>query len=91
MLALNKETILLHINEVTEGGGVVFDEKTVLKEGEIGRDDIKLFPFPLTAIVEEVGGTDIMRNTVALGAAVGLVGFDKEILKGVISDAFAGR
>lgn len=91
LLALNKETVVLHLGEVTTGGGIVYDEKTELKEGDVERDDVELFPFPLTAIVEEVGGTDIMRNTVALGAAVGLVGFDKEILKGMIYDAFAGR
>ncbi len=91
VLALNKETILLHIDEVTEGGGVVYDEKTGFKEGEIRRDDVNLFPLPLSGIVDKVGGPPIMRNTVALGATVGLVDYNKEILKGVISDTFAGR
>ncbi len=91
VLALNKETILRHIEGVTEGGGIVYDEKTELKEGEIGRDDVNLFPIPMSGIVDKVGGRPIMRNTVTLGAAVGLVGYNKEILKGVISDTFAGR
>ncbi|UCH57304.1 MAG: 2-oxoacid:acceptor oxidoreductase subunit alpha [Candidatus Bathyarchaeota archaeon] len=91
LLALNKETILLHEDELTQGGGIVYDEQVELGEEELERDDIVLFPFPLTAAVEEMGGIAIMRNTVALGAALGLVGYDKEIMKGVIADTFAGR
>ena len=91
LLALNKESVLLHLQELNRGGGVVYDEQTEFAEGELGRDDIGLYPVPLKAIVDEIGGTPIMMNTAALGAAVGLVGYDIEILKGIISDTFAGR
>jgi 2-oxoglutarate ferredoxin oxidoreductase subunit alpha len=91
LIALNKETVLLHLRELNEGGGIVYDESIEFTEREIDRDDVELYPVPLRAIVDEVGGTPIMANTVALGAAVGLVGFDIEALKGVISDTFAGR
>ena len=91
LLALNKETILIHEGEMTEGGAIIYDEQTELGEGEQKRGDVGLFPVPLSSIVEELGGVSIMRNTVALGAATALVDFDVEILKGVITETFAGR
>jgi len=91
LLALNKETVLLHEHEVSERGGVIYDDETEFNEGELERGDIKLYPVPLSAIVDEIAGPPIIRNTVALGAAIALVGFEVEIMKGVISDTFAGR
>jgi len=91
LIALNKETVLLHLHELKPGGGIIYDEEIEFREREIVREDIELYPTPLTGIVKEVEGTPIMRNTVALGAAAALVGLDPAHLKGVISDAFEGR
>jgi len=89
LLALNKETILFHKDEFVPGGGIVCDgEEIALSDEELGRDDLKLYPVPLRKIVKELKGELIMRNTVALGAAVGLLEYDLEILNGVIRDAF---
>jgi len=91
VLALNKETVLLHVGELSQGGVIVYDEGIEISSEELGRDDVQLLPFPLTGIVKEIGGPEVIRNTVALGAGLGLVGYDVEIMKSVISDAFAGR
>ena len=45
----------------------------------------------MTATVKELGGPEIMRNTVALGAAVSLLGFDHAILMDVVAATFAKR
>lgn len=91
VIALNKETALLHLHELRKGGGIIYDERIDFEEGEIPEEGVKLFPIPLTDIVKEVEGPPIMRNSVALGAAIALVGLDTEPLEGVISEAFAGR
>ncbi len=91
VIALNKESALLHEAELNEGGGIVADEKVEFKEGELRRDDVGLYPVPLTDIVKELEGPDIMRNTVALGAAMALVGYGPDILKEVIAETFAER
>ena len=70
LLALNKETVLLHQGELSEGAGVVYDRQVEFEEGELKRDDISLFPVPFSEIVKEIGGPPIMMNTVALGAAI---------------------
>jgi len=89
LLALNKETILLHKDEIVRGGGIVYDgEEITLSDEELSRDNLKLYSVPLKKIVKELEGRLIMRNTVALGAAVGLLDYDVEILNGVIRDAF---
>jgi 2-oxoglutarate ferredoxin oxidoreductase subunit alpha len=91
VLALNKETVLLHEAELTEGGGVIHDEGVSFEKGELKRDDVAFHPVPLRGIVEEIGGTPIMMNTVALGAASALIGLDPEVMKEVIADTFSGR
>jgi 2-oxoglutarate ferredoxin oxidoreductase subunit alpha len=91
VIALNKETVLLHQHELNEGGGIVYDELIEFEEGEITKEDVGLYPVPLTDIVTKVEGSSIMRNSVALGAAIALVGINPKHLEGVIAEAFAGR
>jgi len=89
LLALNKETILRHKDELVSGGGIVYDgEEIILSNEELSRDYLKLYPVPLRRIVKELNGAIIMRNTVALGAAIGLLDYDLEILNEVMRDTF---
>jgi len=91
VIALNKETALFHLHALRKGGGIVYDERIDFEEGEIPEEGVNLFPIPLTDIVKEVKGPPIMRNSVALGAALALVGLDSEHMEDVIAEAFAGR
>ena len=92
LLALNKETILLHKDELVSGGGIVYDREDVtLTSEELGRDDLKIYSVPLKTIVKQMEGEPIMRNTVALGATVALLNYDPEILNGVIRDTFSPK
>ncbi len=92
LLALNKETIVIHKDELVPGGGIVYDgEEFSLRNEELARDDLKLYSVPLKASVEELGGETIMRNTVALGVAMALLSYDMKILSGVIRDAFKAK
>ena len=84
LIALNKESIDLHRQEVTEGGVIVFDGETVKDISTEGN----LFGVPLESLAEEKAGNKLMANTVALGAALGLVGYDFEIVDKVLRDHF---
>ena len=93
LLALDAQTIGLHLDELTQGAAVVFDPKDV-DQSEIdlgGRDDLCLVQVPLTDIVYEVGGIKIMRNVVALGAVLGQLGFPLEGLLGSLKAQFAHK
>jgi 2-oxoglutarate ferredoxin oxidoreductase subunit alpha len=91
LVALNKETILIHQDQINPGGGIIYDIKEKISEGELTRDDIEFFHIPFSEVVEELGGPDIMRNTVALGAVSALIGLEINCLKEVIAETFMGR
>ncbi len=89
LLALNKETIVLHKEKLVSGGGVVYDrEEVALIDEELDRDDLKIYSVPFKKIVGDLNGERIVRNTVALGAAVALLNYDLGILNEVIKDTF---
>jgi 2-oxoglutarate ferredoxin oxidoreductase subunit alpha len=90
LVALNEETVALHLESVNEGGGVILDEKG-FDPGAAVRDDVAFYPVPMTEIVKELEGPEIMRNTVALGAAAALIGLDLDMLKEVVAETFEGR
>jgi 2-oxoglutarate ferredoxin oxidoreductase subunit alpha len=91
VVALNKETILLHQDNVNPGGGVLYDSNEKIEERELTRSDIQYYPVPFTDVVKELGGPNIMRNTIALGAVTALIGLEPDILKDVVSETFEGR
>jgi 2-oxoglutarate ferredoxin oxidoreductase subunit alpha len=91
LVALNEETVSIHLDTVNEGGGIIVDEKHGFDPGESGRDDVTFYPVPMTDIVKELEGPDIMRNTVALGAVAALIGLGLDALKEVVAETFEGR
>jgi 2-oxoglutarate ferredoxin oxidoreductase subunit alpha len=90
LLALDTETIRRHVDTIVDGGAVVYDAKADLPE-ELRRPGVSFFPVPLSALAEERGGREVMRNTVILGAAAGLTGFGPTHMESVIRDNFARK
>jgi len=89
LIALNKETILFHKDELVAGAGIIYDaDQITLTKDELGRSDIKLYHVPMRKIVKELEGPQIMENTVALGAANALLDYDQELLNQVLLDTF---
>ena len=93
LVALNQETVDLHKHELVKGSGVLYDPenpyhyvhpKTIPKAA-------KKFPVPINKIAIEIGKSVIMRNTVALGASIGLLGGNIRYLKAIISESFAHK
>ncbi|MBI5619359.1 2-oxoacid:acceptor oxidoreductase subunit alpha [Candidatus Gottesmanbacteria bacterium] len=88
LVALNKETVDLHKQELSEGALVLYDPK----DGEWNANDfskkVVLVAVPLKDLVQQGRGEPVMRNTVALGATVALLGADFEALASVIRDQF---
>jgi 2-oxoglutarate ferredoxin oxidoreductase subunit alpha len=90
LLALDVETIRRHIGTLVEGGAVVYDEEEELP-ADAQRSGVSLFPVALSALAEKHGGSRVMRNTLALGVAAGLIGFDPTTMEGVIRENFARK
>ena len=91
VVALNKETAVVHESELNPSGNIIVDEDAIFTDGELKRGDVNVYRVPLTRIVKELGGPEIMRNTVALGAVLGLIGLDHTIMKDVVAATFAKK
>ena len=91
LVALNKETIELHKNELISGAVIIYDSDSVkYSKNELKRKDITLVSVPLVHLATKHGG-EIMKNTVSLGAVVGLTDYDFALLESVIRDVFSDK
>ena len=84
LIALNKESIDLHHNELAKGGVTIFDAT----EAKNIDSSSNMFGVPLAQLDEEKSGNKLMANTVALGAALGLLAYDFGIIDKVLHDHF---
>jgi 2-oxoglutarate ferredoxin oxidoreductase subunit alpha len=85
LIALNKETVDLHAAELKPGGVIIYDAaQTGLKAKGARYLDI-----PFVRLAEEAAQNKLMSNTVAVGAAFGLINADFDLLPAVLEQEFA--
>lgn len=89
LLALNKETVDLHVNEMSVGGVIIYDGENVILDNQ--REGILYASVPLGKITKELGAQALMRNTVALGASFGMMKYDFKYLEKVLGDTFGRK
>lgn len=91
LVALNKETVMKHHEQLHEGGALIYDENKIkLAPGDLKRADIKIFPIPLSQLALKSGG-EIFFNTVALGAACALIGIDFSMLEASMKQTWSRK
>jgi 2-oxoglutarate ferredoxin oxidoreductase subunit alpha len=83
IVALDKESIEFHEEELNEDGRIIYDSD-ILKKKHEGAHFIDI---PFEKFATEHGGR-IMANTVAVGAVLGMLGIDSDKLNGIIGEAF---
>jgi len=91
LLALTEETIPRHVASIASGGAVIYDSSFAGVEEHLRGPDVLPVPLPLRDMAREAAGTFLARNTVALGVAAGITGFDLEPLQSVIRQNFARK
>jgi 2-oxoglutarate/2-oxoacid ferredoxin oxidoreductase subunit alpha len=84
LVALNEESVELHRAEVKKGGLIIFDEE----QSKLRPEKTKYINVPLVRLAEEKTGNKLMANTVAVGAVMGLAGYDLKLLAPVLEDEF---
>ncbi len=84
LVALDKESILLHEKELSEYGQIIYDSKS--HNSKLSTQNSVDIPFVNLAV--EHGGNKIMANTVATGAVLGMLGMELNILLEIIKDIF---
>ncbi|MBU0727947.1 2-oxoacid:acceptor oxidoreductase subunit alpha [Patescibacteria group bacterium] len=87
VIALDKETTDLYLDDVVPGGGVIYDPEIT----KVKKEGIKLFPVPLRRIAKEKVGLDLAKNVVAIGAAVALIDYPIDVLLDLIVKTFAKK
>ncbi|MCX8196730.1 MAG: 2-oxoacid:acceptor oxidoreductase subunit alpha [Candidatus Micrarchaeota archaeon] len=91
LLALDKLTVQLHASELSEGGAIIYDSNKIKDAAAIAaRSDIHLVGMPLTQMAAAAGG-EIMFNSVALGAAMGLMQMDFDIIRTMMQKIWARK
>ena len=84
LIAIDQNTVDLHHGEVKEDGIIIFDSdklKTVDSR-------LNLLGIPLERMAEEKASSKLMANSVAVGAAVAVGGYEFELLERVLKERF---
>lgn len=84
IVALDKESILLHEKELAENGFIIYDSSALKQKHE----KPNFLDIPFGSLALEHGGSRIMANTVATGAVVGMLRLTLNILIGIIEATF---
>jgi 2-oxoglutarate/2-oxoacid ferredoxin oxidoreductase subunit alpha len=90
LIALNQDTINKHCSELVDGAGILFDADKKYDLSKLG-NNIHVFPVPLSRLAKETGGKELLSNTVALGATVGILGGSISGLKDLITESFKDK
>ena len=92
IIALDANSIQRHWKALKPDGGIIYDSDEIPTDSPALPKELEnLFPVPLETIVKDVEGRTVVRNTVALGAALGLLGSNIKILAEILQEFFAEK
>ncbi len=91
LLPFSREALYYHKDEIVPRGAAIFDTGLGVDEAVLREREVQPFPMPLVKIAEEQGGSRIMMNTAALGAAAGVTDYDFERIADVITANFGRK
>lgn len=92
LVALNSQAITEHLDELGKGSGLICDaDRIEFQKQAVQKKGVIIYDLPLNKIAKDVGGDEVMRNTVALGATMALVKHKFSFLEQVIKDQFAEK
>jgi len=86
LVCLNKETFDTHKNRCAPKAKIIFDPEVFTPEG-----DIILIPVPFTAILKELQGQVIMKNIIALGSSLAIMGADLIEMNSILATQFGRK
>ncbi len=91
LIALNTQSVDVHLPHVRPGGAIIFDPAKVKCDPAAVPEGVTLVPIPLLESAKEFSTNAILANTVALGAAMELIGADFDKFSTVIKDQFGHK
>ncbi|MDA8084793.1 MAG: 2-oxoacid:acceptor oxidoreductase subunit alpha [Nitrospiraceae bacterium] len=87
LIAFDNESILRYGGQVPDKGVAIYDS-AALKQVFSGP---ALLDIPFSRLASEHAGSSIMANTVAVGAVMGIIGMELDILLAIIRETFASK
>ncbi|TKJ42924.1 2-oxoacid:ferredoxin oxidoreductase subunit alpha [Candidatus Aerophobetes bacterium Ae_b3b] len=87
LIALDKATVKIHRPELKEKGVIIFDGEQI----DISPKKPHLLSVPLERLAREEGGNKLFSNSVAVGAALGVLDYRFDILAQVLKEVFGRR
>jgi 2-oxoglutarate ferredoxin oxidoreductase subunit alpha len=85
LIAIDQQSVELHHSKVKEGGITIFDQDKLSVEGK----KLNSLAIPLERLAQETTSNKLMANSVAIGAAIAIGGYDFELLAQVLREHFA--
>jgi 2-oxoglutarate ferredoxin oxidoreductase subunit alpha len=84
VVALDKESIINYEKELSEFGQIIYDSASLKQQ----HDKPQFLDIPFEQLAIEHGGSKIMANTVAVGAVMGMIGMDLDVLLAILRSTF---
>src|SRR5881396_2741029 len=91
VLCLNQQTMDVHQADVIEGGAIIYDVDSVKPDPTKIRKNVRLIGIPLRKKAQTLSPNALMRNTVALGAAVALFAMDFRHVESAFKDIWGDK
>jgi 2-oxoglutarate/2-oxoacid ferredoxin oxidoreductase subunit alpha len=96
LVALNQQSVELHIDELSDHSALIFDSAQFQLKSiqDILGDKAKhtiLLGMPLKMLSIKASKLNLMRNTVAIGATLGLLNYDTELMYSLLEDEFGDK
>ena len=87
LVCFDKQTLSLYQNNISSGGYILYNSD-VIKEDVAPKNAV---PIPLDTLALQSGNDKIYANSIALGAVIGLIGCDFNILSATLAEFFGGK
>ena len=84
LIALDKASVPVHEKEVLDSGHIIYDSETLKTKYEGPR----FLDIPFVKLAVDSGGSKVMANTVAVGAVLGMLGIELDLLEESLKTTF---
>ena len=88
LIPLNQDTMNRHLRLLTDGGACVYNSDTI-KPG-VAAQGVQLCPLPVSTLAD-ITRNKVAQNTLALGAALSMMGVGFNVLEGVFQAQFGRK
>jgi len=88
LIPLNQDTMERHLRLLTDGGACIYNSDTI-KAGTAG-EGVQLCPLPVSTLAD-ITRNKVAQNTLALGAALSMMGVGFNVLEGVFQAQFGRK